>query len=182
MQHLFSVNTKGKVVLDPHALGIAAFRKIWNKHKDKEKAINELSYIYYMCDYKSYFSNITDEDEKHVEICKAVFNKEDYKVDNDMLTALKQYRKDIPISVSILEDAKIGINTLREYFKGVDLMELDPKTGKPVHDPTKFSNNLKSLADNIDNLEKLEDKVKRDTQISSNVRGGREKGIFEDPD
>jgi hypothetical protein len=184
MQHLFTINSKGRVEIDPAALGVAVYRKLWNrdKSKSKEKAISELSYIYYMCDYKSFVSNITDNEDKHKEVCRMVFEKDDYNIDELIEECIELYKKDIPISVGLLEDAKIGINTLRQYFREVNLMEMDEKTGKPIHDAGKFSNNLKSLADNVDNLEKLENKVKRDTETSTLVRGGREKGMFEDID
>ena len=182
MQHLFTINSKGRVEIDPAALGIAVYKRLWDRDKTptKNKAISELSYIYYMCDYKSYVSNITDLKDRHYEVCKMVFEKDDYKIDSIIENCMVQYQKDIPISVSLLEDAKIAINTLRKYFTGVDLLKMDLKSGKPIHDASKFSNNLKALADNVDNLEKLEDKVKRDTASNSIVRGGREKGLYED--
>lgn len=184
MRNLFTLDKDSRVVIDPHALPLKPYKTIWNrdKSKGKEKAVSELTYVYFMCDYKSYFADITDEEDKHKEICIAVFGKEDYKVDDAIKEAIEFYKKDIPMSVRVLEDAKVGINKLRQYFVDVDLTDEDEKTGKPKHDASKFSNVLKSLADNIDNLDKLEDKVKRDTQTNNTVRGGRDKGFFEDPE
>lgn len=184
MRSLFTLDKDSRVVIDPHALNLLPYKTIWtrDKSKSKEKAISELTYVYFMCDYKSFFSDIVDEEEKHKEICLAVFGEKDYNIDKAVKEAIEFYKKDIPMSVKVLEDAKIGINKLRQYFTDVDLTAEDDKTGKPKHDASKFSNVLKSLADNIENLDKLEDKVKRDTQTNNTVRGGREKGFFEDPE
>jgi len=184
MTALFSIDSKGRVVIDPAAYGIKVYRKIWDRHKDKDKSIDELSYIYYMSDYKSFVSDITDEQDKHDEVVKMIFNgeKSDFKPDDVIKDAIELYKKDLPISVKVLEDAKVGINTLRKYFREVDLTDLDPKTGKPIHDANKFNNNLKSLGTLIENVKKLEEHVRRDTSLESTVRGGRQKGMFEDPE
>ena len=46
-----------RVVISPEALLIPEFQKIWekDKSKDKEKALKELSYVYFICDYKSHY-------------------------------------------------------------------------------------------------------------------------------
>jgi hypothetical protein len=182
MRSLFTYsNSTDSVEIDPAAYTLLPYKAIWDrdKTKGKNKAREQLAYVYFMADYKSFFSNITEEAVKHKEVSKVVFGTEDYEIDEVIAEALKFYRKDIPISVSLLEDAKLGINALREYFRTVSLTEVDAQ-GKVVHDSSKLSNNLKNLYGVIDGLESLEQKVRRDVESSTTIRGGREKGIFED--
>lgn len=185
MKSLFQLDQAGKrVIIDPHALGLKAYRDIWerDKSKDKDKAFLELSYVYFMCDYRSYFSDIVDDEQKHNEVKEAVFgSKVKWKPDVKIEAAIKQYKSDVPVSVLLLEDAKIGISKLREYFKDTDLKDTD-RNGKLINDPKKFNDVLKSLSDQIESLDALEQKVKKDIDVSYQVQGGREKGAFEDVD
>ena len=184
MRNFFTLNQDGNVTVDPAALTLLPYKALWDRDKTKlkKRAISELSYVFYMCDYKSYFADITDEEEKHNEVVRLIFeDPSKFKVDDKIQDALDCYTKDIPYSVRIMEDAKTGINALRDYFREVNLLEYD-KSGKPIHDAAKLSGNLQKLASIIDNLDKLEDKVKRDMDATQKVQGGREKGIFEDPE
>ena len=184
MRSLFSYDeSTDSVKISPEAYVLKPYAKVWDrdKTKGKTKAREQLAYVYFMCDFKSFFSNITDEELKHKEVSKVVFGKEDYVIDDAIKEAMELYKRDIPISVSLLEDAKLGVNALREYFRTVDLTEVDGNN-KLVHDSSKLTNNLKNLSLVVSGLEDLEEKVKRDIEASNTIRGGREKGMFEDPD
>lgn len=181
MRSLFSLDEDNNVVIDPHALTLQPYAKIWNrdKSKSKSKAISELSYVYFMCDFKSYFSDITDQDQKHKEVSKVVFDGKGGEVDEVVKEAIVFYKKDIPLSIHLLEDAKIGLNELRRYFTKVDLLE-ETEKGSLKHDANKLSNNIIKLSQLIESLNVLEDKVKRDIDVNTKITGGREKGMFED--
>ena len=63
---------KYQVVFSPQALLLTPFKKIWDNDKDKEKvnAVAEMSYVYYICDDRSDFQYILDENERHEAICR----------------------------------------------------------------------------------------------------------------
>lgn len=180
MRALFTLDAKGDVTIDPHALGLLPYKKIWDrdKSKSKSKAIAELSYVYYMNDFRSFVGDITDHDTKHNEVIKMIF-KGSYTPDKAVLDASELYKQDVPYSVGVLEDAKTGVEALRVYLREVDLMAEDDK-GKLKHDAAKLKATLISLSGITESITKLELKVKQDVDSSIAVAGGRIKGMFED--
>lgn len=169
-----------KVTFSPQALMLKPFKALWDrdKTKDKTRARNELAFVYYFSDYKSDFSSILDDDERATEILK--FLSDIDKPDNKVYEACEFYKsRRETISTQLLEAARHGAKTLKEYYYNVDLTLTDEK-GKPVWDVAKLQTSLKTLSDTIEGLEKLEDKVKREQEKESSMRGGREKAMFED--
>jgi len=182
MRALFTIDAKGTIVIDPAAYGISVYRKIWDRDKSKSKsnALAELGYMYYMNDYKSYFSDIPDEKDKHREVVKMVFpDKKDFAPDKVLKEAIELYKKDIPFSVGVLEDAKMGVEALRAYFRVVDLTEVNDKGGL-LYDAAKLKTNLVSLSTIMKSINELTQQVKQDIDASNMMVGGREKGMFED--
>ena len=55
-----------KVIIEPEALLLKPFRLIWERDKKetKEKAINELGFVYFFADPRSDYQYIVDEDER----------------------------------------------------------------------------------------------------------------------
>jgi len=51
-----------KISIEPEALLLKPFKQLWNRDKtvNKEKALLELGYIYFMCDPRSDYQYITD--------------------------------------------------------------------------------------------------------------------------
>lgn len=182
MRALFTIDAAGDVVIDPAAYGISSYRKIWerDKTKTKSRALSELGYMYYMNDYKSYFSDIPDRIDKHNEVVKMVFpGKDTFEPDKVLKEAIELYKKDVPFSVGVLEDAKIGVEALRKYFRKVDLTELTDK-GALLYDAAKLKTNLAALSTIMKSITELEQQVKQDVDGSNMMAGGREKGMFED--
>ena len=55
-----------KVVIEPEILTLKPFKQIWTRDKsiNKDRAISEISYIYFMADPRSDYQYITDENER----------------------------------------------------------------------------------------------------------------------
>ena len=55
-----------KVVISEEAFALKVFRQIWNRDRsvNKDKAIMELGYVYFMTDPRSDYQYIVDEDER----------------------------------------------------------------------------------------------------------------------
>lgn len=181
MRHLFDIDGEGKVVVNPDVYSIPVFKEIWDrdKKKDKTQAVMDLGYIFWMTDYRSYISDITDLDEKHKEVVSLIDETNQYVPDEKVKTAMEIYKKDVPLSLGFLDDVKAAINELRRYFRELNLQDIDDK-GKPIHNANQVMNSIKSTGDLLENLEKLEIKVKKDMDMNNAVRGARNKGMYED--
>jgi len=179
--NLFELNNEHRVIIQPEAYALEPFKKIWDRDKTKDKsvAIAELAYIYYTCDFKSDFRTISDIQKRSEEIKKYLGFPKGHTIDNVVKVAMDFYLdKSSTVTMLLLDDIYISIDKLREYFRGVDLLEYDDK-GKPVHDVTKLTRSIESVAKIIESLKLLEDKV-RGEMIDKGLRAGRKKGMYED--
>lgn len=166
-------------VIHPAALQIPVFKKLWtrDKSKTKTKALNELTYIYFVADYKSDFSDIIDEKERKEEVSKIV----DVKEDEVVTEAIEFYKaRQVTLSMHLLHSAKIGVDKIRKYVEDVDLSELDDK-GKPIHNVSQINTLLSNLGNTIEGIRKLEAIVAKEIEDNTRIRGGGEVGMFEDP-
>lgn len=170
-----------QVYIQPEAYVLEPFAKLWDRDKSKDKsiAIAELAYIYYMCDFKSDFRQIPDDKKKSAEILKFLRVPKNYTPDAVVQNAMQFYiERSKTVTMFLLEDVYSSIDKLREYFREVDLLSVDDK-GKPIHDVTKLTRSIESVAKIIESLKMLEDKVKGEIE-ESGLRAGRKKGMFED--
>lgn len=178
---IFVLNEKHELDIDPVAYTLKPFKDLWDRDKSKYKsqAQSELGYIYYMCDYKSDFFEISDKNERSNQIIKNL----DFNIDltdEKLQEAISFYEVRTKTKlISLLEDAYGAIDKLRDYFREVDLLELDDK-GKTVHDSSKLLNNIGNLNKVVEGIKSLEMQVKKETQVDNSMRGGRQKGAFED--
>jgi len=181
MRNLFDLDSNMNVVIAPEAYSLPVFKKIWDrdKTKDKSKALIDLAYVFWMSDYRSYVADITDPEEKQSEVISIIDDSGKYKPDKVVNEAIEFYKKDLPISLGFLEDVKAAINELRRYFRELRLDDVDDK-GKPIHNANQVMNSIKSTGDLLENLEKLEIKVKKDLDMNNSVRGSKSKGLYED--
>lgn len=167
------------VTITPEALGISPFKEIWkrDRNRNKRKALAELMYIYHLCDFRSHYKSFNDTDRER----KA---KEDvlgeYKVDGLVKEGINKYKElSTTRSMMLLDDANVGVDKLREYFKDVDFLQQD-ENGRAVHDPIKFKNVMTALPDIIKGIKKLKEEVEKELDEESGIRGGVTKGLFED--
>lgn len=171
-----------QVTFSPQALCLIPFKKLWDRDKstDKVKAIQELSYIWFMSDYKSDFSDILDPKERDVEVKKSCITIKDWEADKFVQEAMQFYKsRQETIASRMLEGALIYANKVDEWFRNVDLFEMDDK-GKPVYDAKKGNDILKDLGKTVESLKQLQDVVRKERDISNKLRGNREKGMYVD--
>lgn len=170
--------------ISPEAFGLKPFKALWDrdKSKSKDRAFGEMCYVFYMEDFRSDFSGIIDDEERETEVRKQVILPKDWKEDRLVKVARKFYQdqNDRIYALKFLRDAQLALDKIRQYFREVDLMAVDAK-GKPLHDISKLNRVLENSASLLRNLEDIEEQVKRALQEhKSNVRGGKEKSVFED--
>ena len=168
--------------IHPEALVLKPFKDIYkdDKSKSKDKAMRELAYVYFYCDYKSDFSDILDEKEKEKEIKLVLELPETWKPSNNVLAAIEFYkeRQKTP-SMHLLEAALQFTKKIKDYYNDIDLFETD-KNGKYLHNVTNLQKGISELANQTESLRKLKETVSKEIAEASRIKGGGEKGLYED--
>ena len=182
MKDLFDLKDR-KVTFSSQALVIPELKTIWDadKTKDKSKAVTKLSYIYFLCDFKSpYVLSVPPESLKSI-VGRDFMGDEGYEPDAKVILAIKKYRElQKTPSMGLLEASTITIHKLSSYLRSVDLTERD-KSGKPLYKPSDVTNALKSIGGIVESLAKVQDQIEKETVKIGVLRGQRKKGNREDP-
>ena len=161
-----------KVVLKPDAVVIPPFIDIWerDKTKGKHKATKELSYIYFICDFKSPYSIYTDE-ERPLKVQEDFIKDPEWKPDPLIKAAMDKYNEfQETYTMRFLEKARKGVDKLSAYFDEVDFHAVG-EDGKPLYKATDLSRNLKDVGSIIESLDKVENQVKKEIDTKSKVKG-----------
>jgi len=180
------------VVIDPEAKIIPEFKKIITSDKDRKKrnAHKQLSYIYFMCDYRSPYS-IYPEEERKQRLIKDLQFDEESPITNLVQMGMDKYNElQRTPTITSLKAIKEGlltsgrvINALRSQIENsLDLVdgEEDKNVGDIMKDVTKLLEVSEKIPKAIDTINALEEKVKKEQANESKIRGGGTKGMFED--
>ncbi len=175
---------KGKILLTPQGLLIPEFKVLWDrdKNRNKEKALRDLSYVYFITDYKSpYAVSAPSDDVLSSMVAMDFMKKKKYNPDKEIEAAIKKYKElQFTPSMNLLTASIKTINNLTIYLENVDLQERD-KSGKPIYKPSDVTNSLAKIGTIIESLNKVKDQVERETIKIGALRGQRKKGNREDP-
>jgi len=170
MKRLFDI-VNGKVIMNPTALWLPQFKKIWDRDKSKYKgrAVNEISYIVFRYGFHSPYSAYS-EDEMERKILEDFFPEEpNWKPDEDLQIAIKRYRElQDSVALRALRAAKVGLDKAAEYFQNVSY----EKAGEILR-------NAKELGPTVKSLDILTKQVEKEQMEHSSVRGGEGIGLFE---
>ncbi len=182
MKTLFDLKDR-KVIVSAEALLIPEFKDIYSrdKSKDKAKAIQQLSYVYFIADYKSpYVSSLSPDALKRV-VGKDFMKDEGYEPDSKVSAAIDKYKELQRTPSMLLLDASIQtVHNLTDYLQNVDLQERD-KNDKPIYKPSDVTNSLSKIGAIVDSLNKVRANVEREILATAQLRGQRKKGNREDP-
>ena len=161
----------GRLSVSPMALTIKEFNDIWetDKTKTKDNAVKELSFVYFMCWYKSPYKAY-DENRRVERIKNDVIRDSKWEIPQRVVDAMKKFEElmvsDSP-SMSLLKSAQKAISKVQDYFDTVDIRN-DAKG-------TKMATLIKTMG-SIDAIMKglasLENKVEQELQSVGRVRGG----------
>jgi len=171
--NLFELNDFN-VTFSPQALALKPFKAIWDadKTKDKSKAINELSFIYFMADYRSDFAYIVDEDIREKEILQNLAFSKGYKVHKRVYEAIEFYKEHSQtVSSRLLSTARLAVHKIEEFIKTADITDINL--------PKIFSS-AKQLPELSKTIDTLEEQIKKQQENKSNARGSISKGELED--
>jgi len=171
------------VVVSPEALLIPEFKDLWNrdKSKDRLKAHRELSYVYFISDYKSPYRSSLTEDKLHEVVAKDFMKDSEYKACAKVLAAIDKYKELQKTPSMLLLDASVQtVHKLINYLQEIDLTERD-KSDRPIYKPSDVTTSLKNIGGIVESLAKVRESVEKEVSEQASLRGQRKKGNREDP-
>lgn len=169
------------LTISEEAIVLKPFKDIWkrDKSKNKEQALQELAYIYFMEDSRSDYQVYVDREERSKQIKIGEGIKESWKPDKLVTDAQEFYAGFKSEAALLLEDIRIAITKLREFIKTIDLSATDDK-GKPIYTLNTYTSTIKQIPELITSLDEAERAIAKETVSQDKVRGSVEKAMFED--
>lgn len=181
IENFVAIINKKDVYLIPEFKALLELK--YNKDKgdhDGRKRIRahkEFTYIYFMWDYRSKYSEYSEK-ERHREALNASRLPEDYELSKELIAAIIVYKElnDTRI-LKLCRSAENMIDKLRLFWDSLDLNETDDN-GKYRHDTNKIMANIRALAQTTKSLEDLQEQVKQKLKETSGTRGDQEEGFL----
>lgn len=170
-----------KVHISEEALALKPFKKLWDRDKSisKERAISELSFVYFFCDPRSDYQYLTDEEERKQAIKEGEGLKESWEPDKYVSEAIVFYESFKPTAALLLEDTRIAIDKLRHLLRNIDLTAVDDK-GKPLYTLNTVTATIKQIPALVKDLDEAERALASEMRNQGRMRGQGEKTLMED--
>ena len=174
-----------KVEIAEEALTIKVFKEIHDrdKTKGKEIAFKELAYLYHMCDLRSDFLIITNEDERVEEIKRLVDLPEDWQPDAKVKEAEEVYKQRTisPIMQLYLDAVKGALDTSAYLANAKELLAERDAKGSPIISPSVITGSINSINKTIRDLKAAEKEViKEQRETEGRMKGRQEMSMFEE--
>ena len=171
-----------KVSISEEAFALKPFRQLWNRDKtiNKNKAISELSYVYFMEDPASDYQYLVDRDERSKAIIEGEGLDSKWKPDKAVSEAMEFYASFKTTSALILEDTRYAANNLRKSLRNINLEAIDDK-GKPIYNVSSIISAIKQVPQLVKELAEAERIVAKEmAEKNGRVRGQKVKTVLED--
>ena len=171
-----------KVVISEEALALKPFKQIWNRDKssNKDRAIAELSYVYFMEDPASDYQYLVDRDERSKAIIEGEGLSSKWKPDKLVIEAMEFYSSFKTTSALILEDTRKVAENLRKALPTINIMEEDDK-GRPKYTISSITKAIRELNVLVKELAETEKVIAKEmAESNGRVRGQKAKTILED--
>lgn len=177
---LFKLNGDYDVVPEKDTIMlIPEFKAMWvmrYNHQDgdlegraRKRALAEFQFLYFFCDYRSEFSELTVSERREAALNAAGLDPE-YKFSSELTLAQEKYfSMQETRELKLLQAAYGVIDKLQVYFDAVDV---DDSNAKAVID------NLSKLGATLQGLKKLEEQVRKQEQKDGGTRGSGERGFL----
>lgn len=166
------------IKFEPELLTLKLFKKLHSRDRsrNKDRFMQELGYIYFMCDPRSDYQYLVDEEDRSKAIIEGEGLPTDYKPDALVEEAMRYYNTFKPTSALLLEDTRVMVDGYRKKLRELtsDMSELEVKDIKALGDIIKI---IPTLVKDLDDAERS---VNREMIQNDKVRGSVEKSIYED--
>jgi len=172
-----------KLVMEPEALEIQAFKVILDRDKSKQKefAIKELLYVYFYCDIRSDFV-ILPVKEREEAIKKELVLPNKWKQDKSIEEAIRVYNEYSETTIQRLyKQAVKSVHDIGNYLEHTDelLAERDDR-GKPVTDIGKITASVQRLPKLMADLKAAyKEVIKEQEEIEGKKKGSRTMNTYE---
>lgn len=165
-----------KVVIEPELLTLKPFKQIWTRDKtvNKDKALAEIAFIYFMADPRSDYQYLVDDKERMEAIKEGEGLPPKWKPDRIVTEAMEFYKSFKPISALLLEDTRFMVDKYRKRLKAQEFDELE------IKDLKEAGALIKQIPSLVKDLNEAEKALNSEMRESGRMRGQGEKTIFED--
>lgn len=162
-----------EVRVAPEALTLKPFKKIWerDKSKTKERALQELSFVYFYCDPRSDYQYIIDDENRLEAVKEGEGLPKSWKPDKDLEAAIELYRSFDTSAALLLKAANEAVEKVRSL-----LIELEPDDTKSLKD---YLTALKMIPEVATMLKDAEKSLNDESQYGE-AKGAIEKTLFDD--
>lgn len=169
-----------EVRVAPEALLLKPFRKVWDrdKSKGKERAMQEMAFLYFYCDPKSDYQYIADDEDRLEAVIRGQGFPSDWKPDATLMSAIVFYRSFDSSSAMLLRMINTSVEKLKQKMEDMDLSETDEK-GKPLISVKEYTATIKEILRLVPQISEVERALNSDSDAGE-ARGSIEKGMFED--
>jgi len=170
-----------QLTITEEALLIKAFRDLWERDSSKEKnqAKLELGIIYFMCDPRSDYMFLV-EDEARLETIRQQEGLPDgWEPDEQVSHAMEVYKSMCNTASSmLLADTRTLVNSLRQQLLEIDLYKTDDR-GKPIYTLPQITSTIKMIPELSEALLKAEKSVAKELTENEKIRGGNAQKLLE---
>lgn len=169
------------MIIAPEALALAPFKKLWNRDRSvsKDRAISEISYVYFMIDPRSDYQYLVDEDERSKAIIEGEGLPSNWKPDKLIIEAMTFYRSLKSTSALLLEDTRAVIDNVRKTLRDFSFDDMEEKDR--VNAIKSVASTIATIPKLIKDLDEAEKAVTSEMQSSTGkIRGQKEKSLLED--
>jgi hypothetical protein len=161
------------IVVDAEALLVPEFKELWDrdKSKNKEKAYNELSYVYMVSDNNSPYSNMPKE-RREKDVKRDILKNEKYKLDTDILKAVDKYKllSETPTQ-RLFNSVQNKIDDIADYL---DKTHADEKTMSAILQA------IEKVSKLVANYDTIKNAVENEKSKGETRRGQKTTRLFED--
>lgn len=165
-----------KVVVEPELLTLKPFKRIWDRDRtiNKDKAIAEIAFIYFMADPRSDYQYLTDEDERKEAIKEGEGLPPKWEPDKIVQEAMTFYNSFKPTSALLLDDTRLMVD---KYRKRLREQEFDGLEVKELKELGALIKQIPSLVKDLDEAEKA---LTSEMRNAGKMRGQGEKSLMDD--
>ena len=169
------------LTISEEAYMLKPFKEIWKRDKSRNKdiALQELAYIYFMEDSRSDYQVYIDREERSKQVKLGEGIRDEWSPDKLVQDAQEFYASFKSESALLLEDLKAAVNTLRKgMITQEELADIDPEKKPAILN--NYAGVISKMTDLAAKIDETEKKMAKDTIMSDRVRGSVEKAMFED--
>ena len=171
-----------EIKLADEAMLVRPFRELFqaDKSKKKEEFWRQMSYLWFMCDPRSSYMYLVDEDARAREVKMQEGLDEDWEPSALLKEAMSVYKtQSITTQSLLLESMRKGAEKIRSFIETINLFETD-KNERPIYQVSTVTNTLKQLPELAKAMAEAEKALAKDFATDDKARGNAQKSVFED--